>query len=198
MKIITPIMLAGMLMMSCQPSEKANEAASTKAKTENVKQQTKTLFAFVQVDSLQSNYDFCKDQEFLLKQKQTKYQNRLASLGKKLQDAAMAFDKKLQEGKFSSREEAEKAQKKLQQMQQNLANEQGKAEHDMAKFTLNYRDELQTRLETFLKAFNKDGKYEMIFTNSMANVNILYANPSSDITQEVIDGLNKEYKAKKK
>ncbi len=34
----------------------------------------------------------------------------------------------------------------------------------------------------------------MILTNSAATVNVLYAEPSLNITDEVIEGLNKQYK----
>ena len=64
-----------------------------------------------------------------------------------------------------------------------LANEQ-------AQLTMEMRDSIQA----FLKVYNKTKKFDYIF--SRQGDNILLANKKFDITNEVVAGLNKRYKAK--
>jgi outer membrane protein len=52
---------------------------------------------------------------------------------------------------------------------------------------------LRDSLQHFLAAYNKDKKYDMILTKQ--GDNILYAAKRFDITDDVINGLNKRYKS---
>ncbi len=82
----------------------------------------------------------------------------------------------------------------VQQMQTNLTRHQQQYEEAMTKATQAYQKELRKRINDYLTEYNKDGRYSMILTNSEATINVLYAAPGSDITKEVIEGLNKAYK----
>ena len=53
-------------------------------------------------------------------------------------------------------------------------------------------NELQAAVNNFLTSYNKDKKFDMILSKS--GDNILFANKKFDITQDVINGLNKRYK----
>ena len=79
-------------------------------------------------------------------------------------------------------------------MQTNLTRHQQQYEETMTKATQAYQKELRKRINDYLTEYNKDGRYSMILTNSEATINVLYAAPGSDITKEVIEGLNKAYK----
>ena len=52
--------------------------------------------------------------------------------------------------------------------------------------------QLRDSINAYLKEYNKDKKYSLIINNAGFN-NLLYADPAFNITQEVIDGLNKRY-----
>ena len=101
----------------------------------------------------------------------------------------------MQKGTFSSQSEAENEQKKIQRQQQQLQQFQEKIEGEMANAAEQYQKVLRDSLASFIKDFNKDGRYSMILSKS--GDNILYADKSLDITKAVIDGLNKRYKKKK-
>ena len=80
-------------------------------------------------------------------------------------------------------------QRDLQELQARLENELAS---ETAKFNVALRDSLQN----FLKAYNKDKQFDLIL--SKAGDNILMANKKYDITNDVINGLNKRYKPAKK
>ena len=54
---------------------------------------------------------------------------------------------------------------------------------------------MKDSIENFLKDYNKDHKYAIIL--SKVENNILYADKSLDITEDVLNGLNKRYKSSK-
>ena len=57
-------------------------------------------------------------------------------------------------------------------------------------------EQLRDTINSFMKDFNKDHKYELIISNTSSD-NILYANKSYDITAEVTKLLNERYAEKK-
>jgi outer membrane protein len=70
---------------------------------------------------------------------------------------------------------------------------QARLEGELANETQQFNEALRDSLNNFLAQYNKSKKYDIIL--SKAGDNILYANKKFDITQDVINGLNKRYKA---
>jgi len=58
-------------------------------------------------------------------------------------------------------------------------------------------EELRDTINAFLKEYNKDGKYQLILSNT-AGDNILFAAKGYDITDEVVKLLNERCAQKKK
>ncbi len=148
--------------------------------------------AFVEVDSLMTQYEFCKEFSLILQKKGNNARNTLNQKGQQLQSAAANFQQKLNNNGFTSREQAESQQAAIQRQQQSLAELQARLENELAQETQKYNDALRDSLMNFLKAYNKDKKYDLILTKQ--GDNILYAAPRFDITKDVINGLNKRYK----
>ena len=106
----------------------------------------------------------------------------------------VSFQKKVQSGAFTSQQQAESAQAQLQKQQQALQAFQEKIQSEMVQATQNYQKKLREDLNTFLKSYNSDGKFKVIISKSGDYPNVLYSDPSVDITEDVIAGLNKSYK----
>ena len=66
-------------------------------------------------------------------------------------------------------------------------------ENELATETQKYNAGLRDSLLHFLDAYNKDKKFDLILTKQ--GDNILYAAKRFDITNDVINGLNKRYKS---
>ena len=162
-------------------------AASAGESTGNVK------IAYVEVDSLMTQYEFCKEFTLILQKKSTNARNTLNQKGQALQNAAANFQQKLQNNGFTSREQAESQQAAIQRQQQSLQELQARLENELASETNKYNEGLRDSLQHFLAAYNKDKKYDLILTKQ--GDNILYAAKRFDITNDVINGLNKRYKS---
>ena len=178
------------LLASCNnASPKMDEKAD--ATTENAKGGLK--IAYVEVDSLMTQYEFCKEFTIILQKKSNNARNTLNQKGQALQNAMVNFQQKLQNNGFTSREQAEAQQSAIQRQQQSLQDLQARLENELANHTNKYNEGLRDSLKHFLDAYNKDKKYDLILTKQ--GDNILYAAKRFDITNDVINGLNKRYKS---
>ena len=149
--------------------------------------------AYVEVDSIMTQYSFCKEYSLILQKKSNNARNTLNQKGQQLQTAAANFERKLQNNGFTSREEAARVQAAIQRQQQDLQELQNRLGSELDAETAKFNAALRDSLQNFLKVYNKDKKFDLIL--SKAGDNILYAEKRHDITQDVINGLNKRYKS---
>ena len=188
-------LVATMVMVSCKkgdnPADKV-KGGSGLPKAEAAAKGSE--IAFVEVDSLATAYQFCIDGQKELEAKHNNFRQQLAAKERALQTAAEQFQKKYQSGGFTNEADFNKAQGALQNQQLQLQKFQEQLETQMAEATNAYQQTLRDSLNNFLKEYNKDRRYKMILSKS--GDNMLYADKSLDITDEVINGLNKRYKKK--
>ena len=154
---------------------------------------TDMKIAFVEVDSIMSQYKYCKEYSLVLQKKSNNARNTLAAKSKQLQTAAANFQQKLQNNGFASREQAASVQAAIQRQDQDLQELQNRLGSELDAETAKFNKSLRDSIQNFLKDYNKTKKYDLII--SKAGDNILYADKKHDITEDVINGLNKRYKS---
>ena len=148
--------------------------------------------AYIQLDTLMSQYQLYKNYSEVLTRKGTNIQNTLAQKQQTLEKHVSAFQKKYEGNGFTTRDELERAQNNLQQEQNDL---QALAERLNTEFNAEQariNEEARDSIQLFLKQYNKTKKYDYVLVK--AGDNMLIANPKYDITNEVVKGLNKRYK----
>ena len=148
--------------------------------------------AYVEVDSLMTQFDFAKDYSESLQKKSINARNTLTQKGNALQAAVNNFQQKLNNNGFQSREQAASVQAAIERQQRDLQDLQARLETELANETAKFNEALRDSLQNFLKDYNADKKFDLIL--SKAGDNILMADKKFDITQDVINGLNKRYK----
>lgn len=178
---------AAMAMTSCDKSKSQVDDKPVAAQTA----QTSTKIAFVEVDSIMTQYKFCKDYSLILQKKGQNIQNTLAQKQQALQAAAANFQQKLQQNAYT-REQAQSIEMSLQKQNNDLQALNQRLSGEFQTETEKYNKALRDSIQHFLAVYNKDKKYSLIL--SKAGDNILYADKTHDITNEVIAGLNKAYK----
>ena len=152
--------------------------------------------AYVEVDSLMTQFNFAKDYSESLQKKSINARNTLTQKGNALQAAVNNFQQKLNNNGFQSREQAASVQAAIERQQRDLQDLQARLEGELANETAKFNEALRDSLQNFLKDYNADKKFDLIL--SKAGDNILMADKKFDITQDVINGLNKRYKPAKK
>lgn len=182
--------VATMGMTSCDKSnpqmdQKAN--ASAKAAAGDMK------IAYVEVDSIMSQYKFCKEYSLILQKKGQNIQNTLAQKQQALQAAAANFQQKVQQNAYT-REQAEGVNASLQKQSNDLQMLNQRLSAEFQNETDQFNRALRDSIQHYLATYNKDKKYSIIF--SKQGDNLLYADKAYDITNDIIAGLNKAYKGK--
>jgi outer membrane protein len=157
----------------------------------------KLPIAYVNIDSLLLNYQFAQESNETLLKKQEDSRLDLNVKARQLQGEMAEFQRKLENNAFLSRERAEQEQNRLIRKEQDLQELNSKLSQELMDVQMRISEQLRDSIQSFLKDFNKNKKYELIISNT-ANDNILLANDGYDITQEVIDMLNQRYSKKKR
>jgi len=177
------------MMVSCNnASPKMDEKPAEAGEVSN----NGLKIAYVEVDSLMTQYNFAKDYSVTLEKKSNNARNTLTQKSNQLQAAVNNFQQKLNNNGFQSREQAASVQAAIERQQRDLGELQARLEGELASETQKFNVALRDSLNNFLRDYNQDKQYDMIL--SKAGDNILYANKHYDITQDVINGLNKRYK----
>ena len=149
--------------------------------------------AYVEVDSIMSQYEFCKEYSLILQKKGQNIQNTLAKKQEALQAAVANFQQKVQQNAYT-REQAEAINAGLQKQGNDLQVLNQRLSTEFQNETDKFNKALRDSIQHYLAVYNKDKKYSIIF--SKQGDNLLYADKAYDITNEIIAGLNKAYKGK--
>ncbi len=173
-------------------TDKSVSSEATVANAELSAEVDQLPIAYLNLDSVLAKYTFAIEANDQLMTKQEDARLKLNTKARTLQSEMANFQRKLENNAFLSRERAESEQQKLVKKQQELQELEAKLTQDIMVENQKLNLQLQDTLNTFLKEYNANGKYQIIFANT-ANDNVLLAQPGHDITTEVVEALNARY-----
>lgn len=179
-----------MLLGACgakNEEEVTNEPAQTE-QTDGLK------IAYVELDTLMSQYQLYKDYSEVLTRKGNNIQKTLAQKQRTLENHAAAVQKKYESNGFTTRDEVERAQASIQKEQNDLAELAERLQNEFAMEQARINDEARDSIQSFLKRYNKSKKFDYVMIK--AGDNLLIANPRYNITNDIVKGLNKQYRIK--
>lgn len=177
---------------SCNNAEKESPAEEAPVKTAK-KDAPSYKIAYVQIDTLTSQYQKCKDLEEEFTKKRANAEATINAKGKSFTAQMQEFNRKYQSNQFTQQQfEAEQA--RLAKLQQDLESLQARLSNSLQE---EYQKEFQALTDTiqsFTKSYAKEKGYDFILCKSSGIDNVLYANEAYDVTDEVVKALNKRYK----
>lgn len=190
-KFLAYTFVAGSMLsiISCKNNTNSNNT-NTNTSTNDV---PTTKIAFINLDSLDANYQYIIDGKAKFEAEQKNMEAELKRLEQNIQAQYRTLQKKIEE-KSISQVEYESMGKKIQSMEQNY---QQKAQALSGQFMMktdSFQVQYRKKVDDFLASYNKDGKYDYILTYQYGGTNVLYANKALDITSDVVSGLNANYK----
>ncbi len=149
---------------------------------------------FVNTDTLLTHYEFYKDAQKEFENKGYRLQVDLGQKERALQGEVAAIQQRasamtqaeLQAADLTLKKKGAELQQYSQQKQAELGQEQAKK-----------NEELYNNIREFITKINKENKFEFVLGYSKLGGGILFADESVDVTQKILDGLNKEYGASK-
>lgn len=191
-KYLILAMVAALGLASCGNNKETSEeqtAEAANAETVGLR------IAYVELDSLMSQYQLYKDYEAVLTRKGTDIQNTLAQKQRKLESNAAAMQRKYENNGFQTRDELERAQQSIQQQEMELQQLAAKLNNEFNEEQARINEEARDSIQAFLKIYNQTKKYDYVMIK--AGDNLLIANPRYNITKDIVNGLNKRYSTKK-
>lgn len=151
--------------------------------------------AYIDLDTVQKYYEFFKLKNDDLEREKTRYDNQIQSDLNKLERDRVEF---LKRGNAITQVEAEKFQQEYQTRYQQIGQRQQSLQGQHLENQSRAIDEIQKKINEYLKEYNKKGKYNFIFSTQEGNPTLYYKDTAFNITPEVIKGLNEAYKQTKK
>jgi len=151
--------------------------------------------AYVNIDSVIFRFDMFNDKREDLLAKQKSAEAELNSRGTQYEKGARDYQEKVQKGLVTRATAAEMEQALLQQ-QQELVGLRDKLQSNLMEEEQVMNRQILEYITRFLDENKTEYNYQYIFGKSFGSV-ILYGDSASDITQKVLDAINKKYQSEK-
>ena len=176
--------------------KKSNTPAMRSATAESGEQIAGFPVAYINVDSLLLKYNFSIDLNEQILKKQENARANYTQKARSLQSEAEEFQYKLQNGAFATRERAEQEQQRLMKKQQELQEFDSRLIQELMEQTQAMNEQLRDTVVHYLKQYNQGKGYQIIFSNT-AGSPIFLADDAYNITNEIVEYLNKRYSGAK-
>ena len=177
------------LSSGCNPNQKS--VTGTKKDSSAVADKG---IVYVNTDTLISKYGYFKDIEKESKDEVGKVQADLEAKGRSFENEVVDFQKR---GREMSLVQAEQTKQTLAQKEQYLVQYRNEAQQRLVEKQQKNTEELNKRIRVYLKKYSKEKGYQFVLGFSEANSGVLFANPTADVTADVLKGLNADYQAQK-
>jgi outer membrane protein len=149
---------------------------------------------YINLDTLQSKYEFIKKLNKDLDSKGRADQARLEAKANELQAEYMKYQQQFQ-AQTMTEQQAQDAQMDMERKKQALDLLDQKITKDYTDEAKKAQDRYIDNLNEYLRRRSKEHHYAYVL-GYVKGAQIIFANDSLDITKQVVDGLNKEYKSK--
>lgn len=147
--------------------------------------------AFVNLDTLMSKYNLAQDINKEMMRKEEDIKMKLTERYKVLQADQADFERKYKNNVYATPERAQNEYNRILQQEQEIVQLEQSLTLEFEKEGLQKNMALRDSINQYIAEYNKDKGYDFIITK--LGENLLYANPTYDITKDVIKGLNKRY-----
>lgn len=166
----------------------------------------KGAIVYIDMTRVMAEYDMANDLRAVVETKVSEIQAEITRRETNLANAVAKYQDKAQKG-LMTRSVAEVEAEKLQKQEIEFTNYANQKNNEINEELLVMNNQINDAIVTFVQKYNAEKKYGMILL-SQGDVEgdgvvtlaapVLTADPSLDITDEVLAGLNEEYIASKK
>jgi outer membrane protein len=199
MRIITTIItvgFVGLLMSSCGAKQDTNAEASvseiqTEPSVSNMSQKAMVI-AIVNSDTLLSQFELAMFLRDELTERSLKYEGLLRQKESKLR---ADMEQLQRDAPTLSQFEGQRRQKQLYADQEKLQLKQDEYARKLMIIEQGYNRDIDRAINEFLDRYCADKSFEMVLSHSDLGI-VRWAADGLDITSDVLEGLNKEYKEK--
>ncbi|HWJ27926.1 MAG TPA: OmpH family outer membrane protein [Flavisolibacter sp.] len=151
--------------------------------------------AYFEMDSIAANFDLVKALKSELQTKEEAINAEMANRVKELQKKYNYYQNLAQAGTLTEAQ-SEAARKEMEAMDNENKVRKAQLDQDYNTFMVAKQSEMQTKIEDFLKEYNKEKNYTYIISYEKGL--FYYKDSSYNITADVVRGLNQKHRPDKK
>ena len=190
--------------VSCNQTKTADNAATSAETADSCA--PKGAIVYIDMTRVMAEYDMVNDLTAVVETKRNEIQAEITRRETNLANAITKYQEKVQKG-LMTRSVAEVEAEKLQKQEIEFTNYANQKNNEINEELLVMNNQINDAIVSFVQKYNAEKQYGMILL-SQGDVEgdgvvtlaapVLTADPSLDITDEVLAGLNEEYIASKK
>ncbi|MEN9953315.1 MAG: hypothetical protein RLZZ520_1583 [Bacteroidota bacterium] len=191
-KVINIVLALGIviaLFLQIKGSGKKADTVQSSAIASSVK------LGYVDLDSVQEKYLLYKEQMDLFEKKKEAADRDLNNAFQQIDNERIAFAKR---GESITQAEYENFQRSYQGKMQNLEEQKRVLENNIATEGMKTMEGLKKTIDEYLVKYNKENNYTYIFSYSSGLNVLFYKDSATNITDQIVAGLNAEYNKTKK
>ena len=152
-----------------------------------------TKIVYINTDTLLNNYQLAVELNEAFLKKQEDRRTELNIKAKAIDQEGTEFQRKLQNNGFISEARAIEARDQLLVKQENFRRLQQEMMYKASREQSELNKQLFDEITNFLKEYNKEKGFSIVLSTQLGG-NVLYAEDGFDITKEIVDRLNANYK----
>ena len=182
------IAIAVMMIASCNKAtdnKNAADASPAEAKTANAQ----TVIRYIDGDTLMAKYNLAKDINEAMLRRSNQLDNEQMKRGNEINRLGNEIQNKYKNNGYLTEESFNADQNRLAKMQNDAQTYLSKLQRDAQNEMMQYQIQLNDSVQNFIKAYAKSKGIDMI----LYNASTVFIDPKYDVTDEVIEGLNKRY-----
>jgi outer membrane protein len=186
MLILSTVAIIALLSTGCKKTQGTAIGSSTKS----------SGIVYVELDSVIAHFAMATDKQTELMGKQKNSEAELNTKSQAFDRDVRDYQTKAQKG-LITRATAAEIEQTLGQQQQDLISLRDKLAGTLNEESVVAQRQILEYINLYLVEYNKDHSYQYILAKQFPG-QVLYSDPSLDITASVIEGINAKYKAEKK
>lgn len=166
-----------------------NQSTSSNNNNNN---QNQFRIAYFEMDSVSKSFTMVKDVKAELSKEEDKMNSSLTRLQKLYNDKLAQYQSQASQ---MNQVQSEQANRDMLQLQETIRGQKQDMDQKYQDFYMRKMQDVKSRIEDFLKEYNKTRGYSYIFSNEPGF--IYYRDTMYNITNDLIKGLNDQYLKKK-
>lgn len=187
--LLATLLLFGIIAVGC--GEKSSDATSKSDSVDQTKIDYNGKIAFIRMDSLMNGYGMFIDLNDTFTKKQNKAREEITAKGRNLEREMYDYQDKAQKG-LVTRYQATTIEEGLKKKDQELTAYGNRIGQELAEEQAVLSNTVSKAILDYIKEYNVDKKYSLIL-QTMGGNPVIIADPSLDITQDVLSELNRRY-----
>lgn len=185
--LATLAIIAALSFTSCNQKESSKSTASNGAKTEAGTQGMN--IRYVDGDTIMEKYNLAKDLNEAMLRRQNQFDAASQQRESEISKYANSVDQKMKSNQYLTEDAYKADMLKGQKMQKDAQEYLGKMQQSIQSEYTQNSQQLQDSISNYLKEYAKQKGYDMVLLKTAT----LYVDPKFEVTDEVIEGLNKRY-----